>query len=146
MEESTSHIHAISKVLSSNDTGKSGAHQAGILIPKQHEVLTFFPYLDQRQKNPYRMLEFIDENGIQREFKYIYYNNRFFGGTRNEFRLTRMTGYIHERNLEPGDEILLAKDDRGKYSISYRKETQIIKDAPGTITLGSGWKVIKIKK
>ena len=29
----------ISKVLSSNDTGETGSHQAGILIPKGGEIL-----------------------------------------------------------------------------------------------------------
>jgi len=146
MDEITSSISAISKVLSNNDAGKSGSHQAGILIPRQKDILAFFPELDSGQKNPFRMLVFIDEKGLRWEFKFIYYNNRFFDGTRNEFRLTRMTGYIREKNLKSGDEIVLAKDEQRKYHISYQIEKHAINDTPGTIILGSGWKIRKFKR
>jgi hypothetical protein len=139
-------ISAISKILTNNDTGESGSHQAGIVIPKRQEFLRFFPDLDPGQKNPYRLLAFVDEQGLCWKFKYIYYNNKFFGGTRNEFRLTRMTGYIREKNLSPGDEIILSKDDQGRYNITCPKHKQIRETTPGTIILGTGWKITRIRK
>ena len=40
----------ISKVLSANDTGETGGHQAGILIPKSEIILSFFPKLSSAKK------------------------------------------------------------------------------------------------
>ena len=36
---------SITKVLSANDTGETGGHQAGILVPKEERLLSFFPAL-----------------------------------------------------------------------------------------------------
>ena len=35
--------NAIEKTLSKNDTGETGGHQAGILVPKEPDILGFFP-------------------------------------------------------------------------------------------------------
>ena len=70
--------HAISKILSANDTGDTGAHQAGILVPKNREILGFFPPLDNSEKNPRYHLPFYDDSDTKWEFAFIYYNNRFF--------------------------------------------------------------------
>ena len=86
--------HIISKKLSANDVGMNGNHQAGILIPKNREILSFFPYLGENEKNPRVNLKFTDPYGKDWIFSFIYYNNKFFGGTRNEFRLTRMTTFL----------------------------------------------------
>ncbi|TPN68808.1 hypothetical protein FJ980_32960, partial [Mesorhizobium sp. B1-1-5] len=37
---------SIAKALSANDTGDTGGHQAGILVPKEEGILAFFPELD----------------------------------------------------------------------------------------------------
>ena len=42
----------ISKKLSANDIGINGAHQAGILVPKAKDILSFFPDLNAAIKNP----------------------------------------------------------------------------------------------
>ena len=86
----------ISKVLSANDTGETGGHQAGLLIPKQERILSFFPSLDASTLNPRAHLQFEDDVGALWEFAFIYYNNGLFGGTRNEYRLTRMTRFMRE--------------------------------------------------
>src|SRR5687768_13545551 len=98
--------HTISKMLSANDVGETGAHQAGILVPRDQSVLSFFPKLEINKKNPRVHIKFIDANGKSWFFAFIYYNNRLFGGTRNEYRLTRMTPYFKENDLRPGDEII----------------------------------------
>ena len=52
---------AIEKILSASDTGQTGGHQAGILVPKTGEVLSFFPRLDPHRKNPRVVLDVIDD-------------------------------------------------------------------------------------
>ena len=138
----------ISKILSANDSGETGGHQAGLLIPKQERLLSFFPVLDASRYNPRAHLEFEDDAGRFWEFAFIYYNNRFFGGTRNEYRLTRMTRYIREAQLVTGDEIVMRRDDSGNYSISYRRsnEQPVLTNELGrtVIRLAAGWKVVEI--
>lgn len=133
----------IAKLLSANDTGETGGHQAGILIPRDEQLLSFFPALDPRTLNPRCHIRFLDEGGTFWEFAFIYYNNKFFGGTRNEYRLTRMTKFIRQAGLVQGDDLLLTKD-AGRYHVSFRRK----KDAPvlknGVLKLGTGWRVIKI--
>lgn len=133
----------IAKVLSANDTGETGGHQAGILVPKEERVLSFFPPLDPAQYNPRCHLNFVDDGGTFWELAFIYYNNTFFGGTRNEFRLTRMTKYIRQANLVAGDEIILERNDDNRYRISHKRKKQVER-TNGVLKLGSGWRVIEI--
>lgn len=131
----------ISKTLSSNDTGETGGHQAGILVPKEPEILGFFPKLDKSHKNPRANLLFVDAEDYEWNFVFIYYNNKFFGGTRNEYRLTGMTRYIRENNLKQGDEIIMSVDDKGKRSIICKRK-DITTDGP--LVLKGTWKIIKL--
>ncbi len=143
--------HTITKILSKNDTGETGAHQAGILIPKEQEILSFFPDINASVKNPRHYLTFTDDFDEKWTFAFIYYNNTFFGGTRNEYRLTRMTPFIRNQNLKSGDEITLMRDNNGFYFIKYQRIRQDLKVKSDllksdVLILGTGWKVIKIKK
>jgi hypothetical protein len=132
----------ITKILSANDVGDTGTHQAGILVPKASSILAFFPALDQTLENPRCSLCFGDEWQDTWRFAFIYYNNKFRGGTRNEYRLTRMTEFLRRRNVKAGDSIVLIRD-----SDSYR----IVVHRPGTgsdtpverLVLGTAWKVIE---
>ena len=74
----------ISKKLSANDIGANGAHQAGVLVPKSKDILSFFPTLNASVKNP-RMKLIVREraDGTKWEFNFIYYNNALFDGTRD---------------------------------------------------------------
>jgi len=135
----------ISKVLSRNDTGETGGHQAGILVPKQSDILSFFPSLDSSQKNPRHMLHFTDNCYEKWVFSFIYYNNKFFNGTRNEFRLTRMVPFFKRHNLVAGDTLQLTRDEESRYLISYLKEKDITdNEDDGMIRLGSSWKIVQI--
>lgn len=136
-------IEAISKVLSANDTGETGGHQAGILVPKDPRILGFFPALPRDVKNPRQHLFFRDDGGRQWEFAFIYYNGKFFGGTRNEFRLTRMTPFINENGLHAGDELILEKHPGGSRTIRFRRRRAVTTDG-GVLKLGSAWKVVNI--
>lgn len=132
----------ISKVLSHNDTGETGAHQAGILIPKNERIITFFPKLGTESKNPRVKMRFIDDSGQEWNFTFIYYNNKFFGGTRNEFRLTGMTAFIKQNNLVAGDKIVLSHETEERSLINYERVS--IQNSPTVLKLGSSWKVVKI--
>lgn len=133
----------ISKLLSANDTGETGGHQAGILVPRESKLVAFFPPLDPKKYNPRVHLNFEDSEGISWEFAFIYYNNKLFGKTRNEYRLTRMTKYIRDSGLVVGDEVVLSRDESGQYSVSFRRKRAAT--APGSVLeLGHGWRIIDI--
>lgn len=135
---------SISKELTMNDTGETGAHQAGIHVPKQQEILSFFPPLTKKSKNPRHSITFTDPMNEKWSFNYIYYNNKFFGGTRNEFRLTGMTKFIRRYSLKAGDQLKLKRNDNEFYTINFKKQNRIFKDENEKLKLGSSWKVINI--
>jgi hypothetical protein len=89
------------KRLSGNDTLANGTHQAGPYVPKS-VLFQVFPSLHNPEKeNPdfwFRIS--IDSHGDERQARAIWYNNKLFGGTRNE---TRMTGFggIDSALLDP---------------------------------------------
>lgn len=133
----------IAKLLSANDTGETGGHQAGILIPREGGVLSFFPALDRSSLNPRCHMRFLDDGGTFWEFAFIYYNNAFFGGTRNEYRLTRMTTFIRQAGLVQGDDLILSQAD-GRYRVSYRRKKDVAGLKNGVLKLGTGWRVVDI--
>ncbi|PHS21391.1 MAG: restriction endonuclease [Robiginitomaculum sp.] len=105
---------AFRKTLSANDTGQTKSHQAGMLIPKgDQEFRDFLGTLDPGIKNPRRTILCLDESDEKLELQYIYYNNRLHDerGTRNEYRLTCLTGYLRQNGARAGDEIEISKDD-----------------------------------
>jgi hypothetical protein len=111
----------ISKTLSANDLGMTGAHQAGMHVPKDGSVLPFFPPLDQRARNPRMPMVVRDvRSGTTWTFQFIYYNNRQNGGTRNEYRLTHMTKFLRQSLAVPGDELLLTREADGSVTIGIR--------------------------
>ncbi len=135
----------IRKSLSANDAGETGGHQAGILIPRDQRILSFFPPLIAAELNPRTHIIFEDATGALWEFAYIYYNNRLFGGTRNEYRLTRMTRYIRQVALASGDEIILHRDEHGRYSIEHQFANTAISTPKGSVLkLSGGWHIIDI--
>lgn len=131
---------SISKILSPNDIGVTGGHQSGIHVPKREEILSFFPKLDLKVKNPRFLLTFFDDSNFRWEFSFIYYNNSFFGGTRNEYRLTRMTKFMRSNNLKVGDELILINDDIN-LKVSLKKVSQQTK---GKLKLSTDWKIVNI--
>lgn len=135
---------SISKELTKNDTGETGAHQAGIHVPKQQEILSFFPLLTKETKNPRHSITFTDPMNEEWRFNFIYYNNKFFGGTRNEFRLTGMTKFLRRHDLKAGDDLILKRNDDISYSIDFEKKDKVSKNSSEKLKLGSSWKVINI--
>ena len=144
--------HIIEKTLSPNDLGLTGTHQAGILIPKNDIILSYFPRLDETAENPRVSLRFLDESGTYWKFNFIYYNNKYRGGTRNEYRLTGMTKFLNSTGLKPLDAILFSKNE-DDYLISYRRcsatgteeiDASKAEDGEIIITLSDTWKIIEI--
>ncbi len=94
------------KTLTANDTGETGSHQAGVLIPKSNaELLAFLPDLDSATKNPSTWITFTGRDGTSWRFRYIHYNNKLHEetGTRNEYRITGMTRFFKETRAAAGD-------------------------------------------
>lgn len=91
LEKSSGNYFLYVKRLSANDTGATGGHQVGLYIPSGI-VAELFPSIDQiNERNPSVLLRAIysSHNCTESEARAIYYNNKFFGQTRNEKRITR---------------------------------------------------------
>lgn len=137
-------ITKISKKLSPNDIGITGGHQAGILVPKAEGILSFFPELGTSSKNPRVTLTIKDDEKQQWKFNFIYYNNKYFEGTRNEYRLTGMTKYLRSINAKVNDELVFSKDENGSIFIRiFRDEKISIPLNENILVLSGGWKIIK---
>lgn len=135
----------IAKLLSANDVGATGGHQAGILVPKSRAILSFFPRLDPNEKNPRQTIVVRDKERAKRwEFNFIYYNNRLFGGTRNEYRLTGMTAFLRSVMAREGDSLVFEKDDDSSIWMSLERAGQLTFSADGALRIGSAWTVIKL--
>ena len=140
--------YKIFKKLSPTDTGENGCHQAGILIQKEDRILNFFPSLDKKIKNPRKSINFKDDSGKVWNFNFIYYNSKFFSGTRNEYRLTGTTGYMKQNNLKSGNTIFLTRKSDGLYFISCKKiiePSENLKEDSKVLKCGNKWRVVSIK-
>ena len=121
---------SVEKTLSDNDVGLTNSHQAGFLIPKDYVKKGFFELLPKDVLNPRIMLEFLDvKHGTTFWLSYIFYNNKYFGGTRNEYRLTSLIAFVKEHRLRSGDKVVITKISSRKYEI-------------GTVKIGRGPKVL----
>lgn len=137
---------SISKELSANDIGLTGGHQAGMHVPRDPALISFFPSLDPSTKNPRASLLCCDDAGQLWIFAFIYYNNRFFGGTRNEYRLTGMTRFIREAGLHVGDRIILRREPDRAFQIGFSRKRPAVSEHSAVVKLGSSWKVISIER
>jgi len=114
------------KVLSANDLGQTGSHQSGFLIPKsQTDFIEFLPQLNPKLKNPDTWLVCLDEDLGEFRFRYVYYNNYLHdpGGTRDEYRVTRVTSYLRAKDARPGSRFIISGFSRGNnYKIDVLPE------------------------
>lgn len=81
------------KRLAANDTLATESHQAGPYMPKDF-LFGVLPELRRPDvKNPdVRLPLGVDSHGEQAQVRAVWYNNKLFGGTRNETRLTNFGG------------------------------------------------------
>ncbi len=75
---------ALLKTVSPNDTGQTGSHQAGFLLPRPHWRF-FSPYPPEKGPNHKHEIEIVWPDGRQTNSVVTWYGQR----TRSEFRLTR---------------------------------------------------------
>ncbi|MEZ2586678.1 type II restriction endonuclease [Kluyvera intermedia] len=84
------------KRLSANDTGATGGHQVGLYIPSNIVEMLFPSISHTRELNPSINLtaQISSHECPESEVRAIYYNNKSFGGTRNEKRITGWGGKV----------------------------------------------------
>lgn len=115
-------IESALKRLSDNDVGITNSHQAGFLIPKLFVREGLFEELTDQELNPRVRLKFRDlTDGTDIYLSYIYYNNKFFEGTRHEYRLTGLTRWIKNHGLKSGDTIQISRINKYDYTIGIIK-------------------------
>lgn len=115
------------KVLTKNDTGETGGHQGGILVPKSNrDLISFFPELSLDDFNPEEWLLCTDPDGEVWEMRYVYYNGKSFTppkSTRNEYRITYMTKFFAKWNATAEDSVCFtATGKENSYKISIEKK------------------------
>jgi len=99
------------KFLSANDTGETGAHQAGIYIPKPAVKILFDDKFSKGQNHD-RRAEIAWHDGKVTQNRFIYYGR----GTRNEYRITQFgRGFEYLSEEHTGDLFVLSKIDRDSY-------------------------------
>ena len=128
------------KTLTANDVGHTGSHQAGIHVPKL--LVEYFPLLDASQLNPDTWLEIASRESTH-HWRFIYYNNAVVGqGTRDEYRLTHVTGFLREATARPGDVLELTRIG----ARSYAGQVMSGEDESGVLTLSieGPWRVVRI--
>lgn len=135
----------VTKALTANDVGTTGSHQAGIAVPKQRELLEFFPTLDASVKNPDAWIFCQDPDGQVWKLRFIYYNNKLHDpeGTRNEYRLTHLTLFLKQNKAQVGDVVrFTTTEEPNRYLISLDHPGEVEKRErvdPDVIRL-RGWR------
>lgn len=134
------HAETFVKALSANDVGDTGAHQAGVHIPRVRALLAFFPTLNPEEINPRELVSFVDaRSGDKWEFTFIYYNGRVTGhSTRDEYRLTGMTQYLRSNSAQAGDFVELSRSVDGVRYISVVPRLSASNSSP-VIQLSGTW-------
>jgi hypothetical protein len=134
----------VRKVLSANDLGLTGSHQSGIAIPKDSNILSFFPPLDATIYNPDCWLTVsTPETGQYWQLRFIYYNSRVHGqGTRNEYRLTHTTQMLRALSASVGDLIAFRRSKFGDIDAVLQESEDPTTPPPAESILRNGWRMI----
>lgn len=99
------------KFLSANDTGDTGAHQAGIYVTK-NAISILFDHPGQRGENMDKYVDIKWQDDFTTQSRFIYYG----GGTRNEYRITRFKrGFPFLSTEHTGDLFVLIRIDAESY-------------------------------
>lgn len=129
------------KLLSANDTGKTGSHQSGLHIPRNSPLLVLLPLEIREKENP-RVTVLLNSLDTKREYaaQLIYYNNLLRGGTRNEYRLTCVRELLKDSGAKIGDQIVFDLTNLQKVSVTLVKIGDVDENAPLPWT--GAWKTI----
>lgn len=133
----------IQKILSRNDVGLTGSHQSGIVLPKKIANSGYFPTLG-AIKNPFEILEFTDlDRGLRLRLRFVHYNSKHYGGRKDEFQLTGLTGYFRLVGAQP-EGVLKLKIVAGSRVISYEMSevTSNFDSDAEFLKLSDEWKII----
>ncbi len=128
------------KVLTANDVGATGSHQAGLHVPRT--LIDFFPVLSAERPNPDVWLDIHDGGSIYR-WRYIYYNNGLTGqGTRDEFRLTHTDTFLRDSSAQAGDQLELTRLDL----LTFRAKILPAGDYDSVVILSTAgpWKLVRL--
>ena len=102
---------AFCKMLSANDTGKTGGHQSGIYIPKT-AVSILFDVPGKRGENKKKYVKIRWQNDFTTDSVFTYYGK----GTRNEYRITRFgRGFELLQEKHTGDLFVFVQLDAEDY-------------------------------
>ena len=126
------------KILSANDTGITGGHMGGILIPRtETSLIALFPSLDSEKYNPSIFINVKGDNEAIHRLRFVYYNNKVHKkGTRNEYRLTYLTNFLRDSNANAGDVFRFSRDKNGGFEMKVVKKTDV---QPATVIKLRGW-------
>ena len=140
------HAHQIRKTLSANDLGLTGSHQAGVLVPRVESILGFFPPLDSSTLNPRIDLLVRDDMDSAWRFVLIHYNNRLVAnGTRNEYRLTHMTGFLRNNSAQPGDVLSFERvGGHFRARVEHSRNATPERLSDDVLRLSGSWRVVRI--
>ena len=134
----------VQKLITANDIGLTGSHQAGILIPKT--LTWFFPLLDEHTLNPDRWLTVTTGYGDSHLSRYIHYNNKIVTekGTRDEFRITRIVPALRSAGASAGSVVEFARQSMDEYTLDVvQTDNRNSEDDPIVIDLSKPWKVVR---
>ena len=131
-------LESARRQLTANDLGETGSHQAGFLIPKGLIRGGLFPELSTSQRNPRSRLKLTRRSAGDVYFlNFIYYNNKLFGGTRDEYRLTGISAMLRDYGIKVGDQIEFARI--GEFDFEF----EIIKQNRKSLLLNEdSWRLI----
>ncbi|MDR0928507.1 MAG: type II restriction endonuclease [Oscillospiraceae bacterium] len=102
---------AYCKFLSANDTGDTGAHQAGIYIAKS-AIAILFDEAGRKGENTDRFVKIWWQDSFETDSRFIYYGT----GTRNEYRITRFgRDFPYLRPEHTGDLFVLVRYNSETY-------------------------------
>jgi hypothetical protein len=134
----------VQKLISANDIGLTGSHQAGIHIPKT--LTWFFPVLDEHTLNPDYWLTITTGYGDSHLSLYIHYNNKIVTekGTRDEFRITRIVPALRSAGASAGSVVEFARQSMDEYTLDVvQTDNRKSEDDPIVIDISKPWKVIR---
>lgn len=97
--------YSFCKFVSPNDAGETGAHQAGLYIPK-NSIKLMFDTPGTRGVNKEKFAEIFWYDGTVSQCRFIYYGQ----GTRNEYRITRLG-----KTFELDDFVIIVKKNDVEY-------------------------------
>jgi len=111
------------RTLTANDLGLTGSHQSGFLIPKSLVRGGLFPSMSKTERNPRVRLKLVQRPFATQYFaSYIYYNNKYSGGTRDEYRLTGILKLLRTEGFQTGDVIEFRRTSKFDYDFRVIKK------------------------